>query len=372
VRVVHVTADLGVGGGGVARALPALARAQAAAGADVTLLGTGARGEEDTGSVQVAAFPRGWPARLGVSPELRRALAQCPADVIHAHGVWLRPLAYAAAAARRAGVPLVLSPHGMLSPWALSRGRLRKWLAARWVHPGAFAAVASWHAASDLEASELRERLGSVRVCVAPHGAPAPEAESDAVRRHYTLAAPELEGRRVLLFYSRFHPKKGVRELIRAFADLAGRYPAWSLLVVGLPESDDVAALRSLAAGAGVGNRVTVLDGRQRPSPLPLAELLALPSHSENFGLVVVEALAAGVPVITTTATPWSALESVGAGRCVPLHGFPAALGELLALPPERLAEAGARGRAWALGEFDWRRSACLLLEEYAALGAAG
>jgi glycosyltransferase involved in cell wall biosynthesis len=371
VRVVHVTADLGVAGGGVAKAVLPLARAQLAAGADVRVLGTGAPLGEARGGPPLASFPRGWPVRLAVSPGLRRALASVQADVIHAHGVWLRPLGYAAAASRRSGVPLVVSPHGMLSPWALGRGRLRKWLAGRVVHPGAFDAVSAWHAASELEASELRQRLGRVRVCVAAHGVSPPPPDLEAGRRLDAAAAP---GRRRLLFYSRFHHKKGVRELIRIFAALAPEHPDWDLWLVGLPESDDVASLRRRAARAGVGERVTVLDGRSCPAPWPLAELLALPSHSENFGLVVLEALAAGIPVITTTATPWSALERVGAGRCVPLSGFASALAGLMAEPPQRLAEAGARGREWALGEFDWGRSAGRLLDEYAALiaGARG
>jgi glycosyltransferase involved in cell wall biosynthesis len=368
-----VTADLGVGGGGVARALLPLAAAQAETGADVTVLGVGPAGDGLVSRARLATFPRAWPALLARSPGLRGALGRERPDVIHAHGVWLRPLAYAAQAARRAGVPLVASPHGMLSPWALARGRLRKRLASWLVHPGAFEAVAAWHAASELEADELRRLLGSVRVCTAPHGVSPRPLDAEAVRRYYLGAAPELQGRRVLLFYSRFHPKKRPRELIRIFASLAPQHPGWSLLAVGIPETDGVASLRSLAASAGVAGRVTVLDGRERPPPWPLGELLALPSHSENFGLVVLEALAAGVPVLTTTATPWTALERVGAGRCVPMGEFAPVLGELLGRPPARLAEAGARGREWARAEFDWGRSARRLLDEYAALaGEAG
>lgn len=366
-RVVHVTADLGAAGGGVSRALLPLAAAQAAAGAEVSVLGTGVSVPSGAPGLGATAYPTRWPARLGRSPGLRSALERQRPDVVHAHGVWLRPLAYAVRAARRAGAPLVLSPHGMLSPWALGRGRWRKWLASRIVHPGAFAAVSCWHAASELEAAELRARLGPVRVCTAPHGVPASRSDGGEARRHYSGALPELAGQRVLLFYSRLHHKKRVRELIRLFATVGAERPGWSLLVVGIPETDGVGSLRTLADRCGVGGRVHVLDGRDRPPPWAVADLLALPSHSENFGLVVLEALAAGVPVITTTATPWAALEDVGAGRCVPWSAFPTALDELLARPAE-LAAAGERGRRWALATFGWARSARLLLDEYGRL----
>jgi glycosyltransferase involved in cell wall biosynthesis len=172
----------------------------------------------------------------------------------------------------------------------------------------------------------------------------------------------------VLLFYSRFHPKKGVVELIRDFAVVRGAHPGWHLLMVGIPEVYDVAELRALAHRAGVAEHATVLDGGPLLKPYPLADALVLPTFDENFGQVVAEALAHGVPVLTTTGTPWRALDEVGAGWCVELRSFRDALGRLMGRSREELREAGRRGREWVLAEFDWRASARKLVAFYERL----
>jgi glycosyltransferase involved in cell wall biosynthesis len=102
--------------------------------------------------------------------------------------------------------------------------------------------------------------------------------------------------------------------------------------------------LRALAETLGLAGRATVLDGRDLPKPYALAELFVLPTHNENFGRVVAEALAAGVPVLTTTGTPWSEIEAADAGRWSPLECLSEDLDELLALSPRRVVR---DGRAW-------------------------
>jgi len=367
VRVVHVTTALGPRGGGVARALLPLAASQAEGGAGVTLCSTEAPVRVPPG-VRLLLGERLAPTRIGRSPDARRKLLAEPADLIHAHGLWQRPLAYAAEAAARARVPLVISPHGMLSPWARAQFRPLKWLAGRAVHPGAMRAASGWHAASELEADELRALGLTAPICVAPHGPIVADTAPERAVEHYLAAAPELAGRRVLLFYSRFHRKKRVRELIQLFARLAPRRPHWHLLLVGIPEQYRVGTLRSEAIRAGVGGRVSVLDGSDRPAPWPVAELMVLPSHSENFGLVVLEALLAERPVLTTTTTPWGDLREVGCGDCVPIEALPEALERLTGQPSEELRASGARGRAWARERFDWRRSAAELVRFYGSL----
>jgi glycosyltransferase involved in cell wall biosynthesis len=99
-----------------------------------------------------------------------------------------------------------------------------------------------------------------------------------------------------------------------------------------------------------------------------LASLFVLPSHSENFGLVIAEALAAGVPALVTDTTPWSQLTAQGAGWCVPWDHYGAALTTALATPPEELAAVGGRGRAWVEVDFSWTRVARLLHAFYATL----
>jgi glycosyltransferase involved in cell wall biosynthesis len=223
-----------------------------------------------------------------------------------------------------------------------------------------------------MEVEDIRAFGLAQPVCVAPNGIAVAPQDPEAVRHYYWSLAPALKGQRILLFYSRFHSKKRIRELLRDFADLAPRHPGWHLLAVGIPEEYSVDALRAEARHLKVEERATILDGSGAPAPYALADLFVLPTHSENFGQVVVEALAEGVPVLTTTGTPWVRLDDVGAGRCIALQDLPRTLRELMALGGDRLCEMGARGRAWALKEFDWGTTARRLLDFYERLRSPG
>jgi glycosyltransferase involved in cell wall biosynthesis len=359
-RIALVVPDLHPTSGGPAQNVPRLAEALAAGGADVQLHTSGATRPPESARVRYHWSPPAWPPRLGRSPGLRRSLRECDADVVHANCLWMLPLRYAVGASRRLGAPLVICPRGMLAPWARRRSRPRKALASLLVHPGAFAHAAGWHATSEMERDELRAFGVRAPICVAPNGIDTPAEDPELVRRRYLEAAPELAGKRVALYYSRFHSKKRVVELLGDFASLPAA--GWHLLLVGIPEEYSVAELRDRAAALGIGDRATVLDGRGLPPPYSLAELLVLPSHSESFGQVVLEALARGVPVLTTSGTPWRELSAREAGECVELGALRGALARLLALPPDELRRKGSRGRAWAAECFGWSRTAGTLL----------
>jgi glycosyltransferase involved in cell wall biosynthesis len=363
-RIALVVPDLHPESGGPAHNVPRLAEALAARGADVELHTAGRTCPRDSANVRQYWSPSAWPRRLGRSPGLRQSLLGAGADLIHANCVWMLPLHYAARAARKTAAPLVISPRGMLAPWALERSKLRKALASLWVHPGAFEQAAGWHATSGLEADELRAYGVRAPICVSPNGIDTPAEDSSAIRQRYLALAPELAEKRVALYYSRFHSKKRVLELLRDFSSRP-EAEAWHLLLVGLPEEYSLASLRAAAAGLAIEDRVTVLDGRGLPPPYALAELLVLPSHSENFGQVVAEALSRGVPVLTTTGAPWRELNELGAGECVPLAEIPGALSRLLCLSPAELRQRGGRGKAWALDRFAWSKVADVLLEFY-------
>ena len=110
--------------------------------------------------------------------------------------------------------------------------------------------------------------------------------------------------------------------------------------------------------------------GTGRPAPYAAAELLLLPSHSENFGLVVAEARAHGLPVLTTNTTPWAALDTRGAGRCVPWEEFGQTLGSLLREGPAGLRRRGEAARRWAQEDFGWAGPAATLAAFYDGLRA--
>ncbi len=366
-HVCHIVPSLEERHGGPSKSVRALANAAAALGGTVDLLATLEAGQavapgEDAARIRV--FPRQTPLWLCRSPGLATHLAAHRCDVVHSHALWLLTLRYARAAARRHGVPLVISPRGMLSGWAYRHRRWRKQFSELFVHPGAMQAAAGWHATSPEERDDIRALGFKQPICVSPNGVPLPDAPAlAAARATWHGLCPAARSRPVAVFYSRFHRKKRLRELIDLW--LAASRGDWLLLIAGVAEDYTAAELTAAVAAAGGTNRIVIFDGAGLPPPYAVASLFLLPSHSENFGLVIAEALAAGVPALVTDTTPWTGLATQGAGWCVPWSNYGPALATALATAPDELATMGRRGREWAAREFSWARAAGLLDKFY-------
>lgn len=369
-RIAQIVPSLEARYGGPSRSVLALSGALARSGHDVELLATNPDAGEERldGPLRIRIFRRDWPQGVCPSAGLRTALYAGSAEIIHHHSIWLRTLHYAHRQARKSGAQFVLSPRGMMSAWAWRHHGWRKRLARALVHPGAFEAVNGWHVTSDEEADEVRALGFKQPVCVAPNGVNASTAtELERAAAYWRTACPAVVQRPVALFFSRFHEKKRIIELIDLWLDQAPH--DWLLLVVGIPQSYTVAQLADYVHRASGSDRVQVFDGTDVPPPYAVSSLFLLPSHSENFGLVVAEALANGVPAVVTDTTPWRSMSLAGLGWCVPWSGFGEAMKSALAEKPEGLAALGERARAWVLAEYSWEKSARLLTGFYSSLG---
>jgi glycosyltransferase involved in cell wall biosynthesis len=368
-KLTHIVPSLESRHGGPSISVPALAAACAEIGHDVNLFstGTGAGASRVEGRLATRILPRDWPPFLCPSTALHAALSTDTPDIVHHHALWLRTLHYAHRAAQAKGAKLVVSPRGMMSPWAWKNHRLRKVLASALIHPGALRAASGWHATSTEEADDIR-RLGFTQpICVAPNGVRPPAADQlIAAGAGWRERCPMIGQRPVALFYSRFHRKKRLRELFHLW--LAAPRGDWVLMLVGLPEEYSIAEVQKWITAAGAEDRVVVHDGTNLPPPYSVASLFLLPSHSENFGLVIAEAMAAGVPVVVSDSTPWSAVNADGRGWCVPWADFHRTLQVAMAESPARLSERGQRARTWVLQEFSWKKSAAQLVAFYGQL----
>lgn len=368
-RLTHIVPSLEPQYGGPSRSVLALSSAFAGDGHDVELLATvPGRGENHAeGTLRIRNFPRGWPARLCPSSALRQSLRERDTEVIHHHALWLRTLHYAHRIARERGTKFVISPRGMMSHWAWHHRDWKKKLARAFVHPGALEAVDGWHATSTEEEAEIRALGFHQPICVAPNGITAPDFnEASRAVAHWNTACPAVGQRPVALFYSRFHQKKRIIELIDLWLEHGPR--DWLLLLVGIPQDYTPAALEAYVLRQSAAGRVQAYDGRDRPVPYPVASLFLLPSHNENFGMVVAEALAHGVPALVTDTTPWRALNTSGLGWCVPWADYSSALKAATAEGPLALHQRGARARDWVVREFSWEKSARDLACFYAGL----
>ena len=372
-RSCHIVPSLEARHGGPSKSVLGLASALSRGGDAVELLSTdpGAGWHRNEGSLEIRAFHRDWPASVCGSSGLRSYLGTASADIIHHHSIWLRTLHYAHRAGPPLGAPLVVSPRGMMNPWAWSHHSRKKAIARALIHPGAFEAAAGWHATSREEADSLRALGFRQPVCVSPNGvvAPSPE-ESAAAVQHWRAVVPESAQRPVALFYSRFHKKKRLLELIDTWLEYG---PGdWLLLLVGIPEDYAPRAIEDYVLRSGQRGRVRAYDGTGHPAPYGIASLFLLPSHSESFGLSIAEALAHGVPALVTDTTPWAGLNLTGAGWCVPWEEFSVALREATSEGLDSLRRRGSVGREWVLREFSWEKSARTLSEFYAGLRSGG
>ena len=297
-------------------------------------------------------FPLGFgPRRLGRSPAMSQWLhAQARGErvrLFHSHSLWMMPNVYPGRIGKRYDVPYVVSPRGTLSDWSMRSGSSVKRAFWALVQRPSLAAVSCWHATSEAEYADIRTRGFRQPVAIIPNGVDLPD-----------LAAKRDSDFRTLLFLGRIHPKKGLDLLLPAWRAVQDRFRDWRLIVAGPDSTGYLARMRELATELKL-QRVEFVGpvyGPEKWLAYRDADLFVLPTYSENFGMAVAEALAAGTPAIVTRGAPWAGIEKRGAGWWIDIGVEPlaACLERALAIAPERLADMGRIGREWMESQFSW------------------
>jgi glycosyltransferase involved in cell wall biosynthesis len=244
-------------------------------------------------------------------------------DAVVVHGLWRYTGVGVWRGLRGRSVPYFVFPHGMLDPYFKH--------AFRWQHvqKSIFWRMAESRVVRDARAvlftseeerrrARLTFRPYACRECVVGLGIARPEREKEVEKRAFLTQFPQLTGKRIVLFLGRIHPKKGCDLLIHAFARVASAHPLFHLVIAGPDECGLRAGLERLAMELGVAKRVTwtgPLNGGLKWGALHASEVMALPSHAENFGIAVIEAMACGVPVLLSKEVNiWREIEADGAG----------------------------------------------------------
>lgn len=310
-------------------------------------------------------YRRGLPARI-------RALAQ-QHDAVIIEGIW-QYHAYAAwRALRGSPIPYFIYTHGMLDPWfkrAYPLKHLKKWTYWPWADYRVLR-----DATAVLFTTEQERRLAhqtfwlyKANELVVGYGTSAPPPDAERQRQAFLQRFPQLRGQLLLLFLSRIHPKKGVDLLIQAFAAVAHAEPRLQLVIAGPDQVGWQAALQQQAAALGIADRITwpgMLSGELKWGAFRCAKLFCLPSHQENFGIVVAEALACGLPVAIAEPVNISAeVAAAGAGlvHADTVASTTAALYQWLALPAGEKQQMGVRGQQLFRKRFDFAAVARHLL----------
>lgn len=369
---LHIVAGIDARNGGPSYSVPRLCRALRSAGPNAELFTLRELSSNEYDHIRF--FQQTAPAvpllgDLKLSLDLDRALNQAAPsfDVVHVHGLWLAVNAYAGRAAAKAHRPLVVSPRGMLAPEALRFSRQRKQLTWLLYQGPALRKAAAWHATSEQEAQDIQAFGIKAPIAIIPNGIDLPSARA--------LHAREAS-RRTLLFMSRLHPKKGLPILIEAWRLLAPGRQNWHLAIAGPDEDGHRAELEALVNSRQIP-RVEFLGpvyGECKTALLQRADLFVLPTHSENFGIAVAEALAAGVPAIVTKGAPWGALEVNHCGWWID-HGVAPlveALGEATGMAAQEREAMGLNGVAWMERSFGWTPIAMQMLDVYRWLSKGG
>jgi poly(glycerol-phosphate) alpha-glucosyltransferase len=370
-RVALLTPWLGRRGGGVAVAVRSLARSLRAAGVGVSLH---ALAEEGDGGAE-GASPGGddppvrlhrrlGPEALGFAPRMRHALSAEGPDLVHVHGLWTYPSRASLTWSRRSARPVVISPHGMLDPWALARSRWKKRVAGFLYETAHLRRGACLHALCRAEAEALRSYGLGNPIAVIPNGVDLPEAMPE-VRPDWCMDG--MEGRRALLFLGRLHPKKGLVQLLQAWAAVTrgapgrGEADAWCLVIAGWDQGGHLGELQGLARDLGIAAGVRFAGpqfGPAKRATLAHADAFVLPSLSEGLPMAVLEAWSYGLPVIMTPQCNLpEGFEHGAAVRAEPdPRGLAASIHGLLRMPEGERRGMGDRGRRLVERRFSWPR----------------
>jgi glycosyltransferase involved in cell wall biosynthesis len=244
-------------------------------------------------------------------------------DAIIINGLWQYHSFGAWRALSKIGVPYFVFTHGMMDPWfkvTYPLKHLKKWLYWPWADYRVLRDARAVLFTSEEERILARQSfwLYQAKEAVVAYGTSTPPQDAERLRENFLAAHPELRSKRILIFLSRIHEKKGCDLLIEAFARVANLDPNLHLLMAGPDQTNLIPKLQVQADALGIADRISwpgMLQGDMKWGAFYASEVYALPSHQENFGIAVAEALACGLPVIISDKVNiWREIKADGVG----------------------------------------------------------
>ena len=292
-------------------------------------------------------------------------------DVVHLHGIWEIDLYRISRVAHDIGIKVVWSPHGMLTPWAMKFKWLKKKMVFSLWLKKEMSRAELLHVTAASEVEDVRRNGLDNPVVVAPLGVRAmlTDKELEEIKEASRKAA-----QKTVLFVSRIQKKKGLLNLVEAWKGLKKTSPdvteGWKIKIVGPDQENHTAEVKAFAKSLGVESDIEFsapLYGREKEIAYAESSLFVLPTFSENFGSVVIEALINRTPVITTKGAPWVDLLDYNAGWWIDIGAEPlgVALMEALAMSTGELQEKGDSGRKLVEEKYAWNAVCRIMTKGY-------
>lgn len=379
-RILHVISSIDSRSGGPSTALRGLVAAQKQAGLDVSVISSYAAHHNNDIADQLRELgvhvdlvgPGTGP--LVRHPDLKKVVNDAIArnqQIVHIHALWEEIQHQAAVASRRHNVPYIFRPCGMLDPWSLSQSKWKKRLYLAWRLRRDLNGAIRLHFTSATERDLTAPLTLKPPGIVIPNGVRLDEFENLPPKSTFRARLPQIGNRRIILFLSRIHHKKGLDLLVPAFAK--ANLPNTVLVLIGPDDSNYMPQLKKMIDDHKVADRVFMpgmLQGADRVAALADADLFCLPSYQENFGIAVVEALAAGTPVvISDQVNIHQEITAAAVGGVVPTDADALATELHRWMTDDALrAAAGSRARDFVGEHYDWNNIARRWSAEYARL----
>ena len=349
-KILSFVSSLDLSCGGPSRSVPMLVKGLAELGVDITLM-TIRTEKMNTHALE------GTTAKLKVlEPSFtRKEIAHYLMDekfhLIQIQSMWELSYHKVMVEARKLGIPYIVTPRGMLEPWSLSQKKWKKKLAWWLYQRHDVQKSACVFTTAKMEAEHVSELGITTCKAVIPNG-----IETDA----YPCKSSVEGVKKQVLFLSRVHVKKGIELLFEAWKRLHSDYVDWQLLVIGNGEAEYIHSLENRVESLGLKDSIKILPpvfGEAKIKVYQESALFCLPSFSENFGMVIAEAMSCGTPVITTTNCPWEILNETDTGWCVDLsvENLEHALREAMGMDANALYDMGQRASKFIFDNFDYR-----------------
>ncbi len=302
-----------------------------------------------------------WKSPLSLKHSWQELLSEVHPDIVHINCCWTPSCAMLQRWAQSSGYKVVLTPHGMLEPWIMQRHYwTRKFPALLLYQKSAVVRAEHLHATAESEKDNLLALGYNNKISVIANGV---DVDSIEIKTSW-------KRNKEILFLSRVHVKKGINFLIDAVAELKSELHGYTVRIAGEGEETYINELKRRASDLGIADIIRFEGGVYGDRKWELfrqADLFVLPTHSENFGIVVAEALASGTPVVTTKGTPWGDLHDYDCGWWTAVGTEPtvAALRSFLELSEEELEKKGHNGRRLVEEKYSERKVAEEFVEMY-------